>query len=72
VLLRAVSADIKAAEMLYASADLLTKGRNATDRAYNRAVVDLTTRLLDLPTDPEVMEHVLRNLPDYDAPKESK
>lgn len=65
VLLRAVSTPISATGLLYTAADILTAGKNQQDRAVNRAVLDLTARLLGLPTDePELVERVLRSLPD--------
>jgi hypothetical protein len=67
VVLRAVGLNIRAAGMLYDAADLLTPGRNAEARAFNAGVVALTTRLLDI-TDagPELIEAVLRSLPDLE------
>lgn len=65
IVLRAVSTTMRATDMLYVAASLLTSGSNAQGRAVNGAIVEMTARLLDLPTtEPELVERVLRNLPD--------
>ena len=65
LLLRAVSTTVSASGLLYAAASRLTEGRNKEDRAYNRAVLDMTAVLLGFGTDdPDLVERVLRNLPD--------
>lgn len=67
ILLRSVSVTMRATEMLYIAADLLTPGRNAAQRTGNLAIVTMVAALLGLPnTNPELVERVLRNLPEID------
>lgn len=65
VLLRAAAINLSAADLLYVASDLLTAGRNPRDRAVNATVIEMVRRLLRLPAvDPNVVESVLRNLPE--------
>lgn len=65
IILRAVATTVRATEMLYIAADLLTPGETESDRRVNATVAMMTARLLDLSeADPEMTERVLRSLPE--------
>lgn len=69
ILLRAVALQLHAGDVLYIAASMLSPAKNAGSRAANRAVIEMTVRLLGLPdhTNPEVVERVLRNLPNPES-----
>lgn len=65
ILLRAVATTIPATGMLYHAASMLQPGDTDSEQAHNRAVLDMTAALLGFPTNnPELVERVLRTLPD--------
>jgi len=65
VYLRAVAGTITGAGLLYTAASMLLSPSDDAALIHNAAVVDLTTRLLELPTtNPDAVETALRNLPE--------
>lgn len=64
LLLRAASVPINATALLYAASRRLEEPTSPANRAVNKSVCNLVATMLDLEeAEPELVEHVLRNLP---------